>query len=63
MHGFPKVMGVLTHLDTFKDPKRLRKTKKALKARWPHPTGSKRRAKWGPQRPALFRLAGARSVW
>ncbi|RYY31235.1 hypothetical protein EON62_06485, partial [archaeon] len=27
-HGFPKVMGVLTHLDHFRDNKRLRRTKK-----------------------------------
>ncbi|KNC96422.1 arf-GAP with GTPase, ANK repeat and PH domain-containing protein 9 [Spizellomyces punctatus DAOM BR117] len=33
-HGFPKVMGVLTHLDKFKDNKRLRKTKKRLKHRF-----------------------------
>jgi hypothetical protein len=32
--GFPKVMGVLTHLDTFKDPKQLKKAKKALKQRF-----------------------------
>lgn len=34
VHGFPKVMGVLTHLDGFKDNKRLKKTKKALKHRF-----------------------------
>lgn len=34
MHGFPKVMGVLTHLDSFKDNKRLKKTKKVLKHRF-----------------------------
>ena len=28
VHGFPKVLGILTHLDSFKDGKRLRKTKK-----------------------------------
>ena len=33
-HGFPKVMGILTHLDRFKDSKRLRKTKKVLKQRF-----------------------------
>ena len=33
-HGFPKVMGVLTHLDAFKDQKRLKKTKKTLKHRF-----------------------------
>ncbi|GFP82885.1 ribosome biogenesis protein bms1 homolog [Phtheirospermum japonicum] len=33
-HGFPKVMGVLTHLDGFKDQKKLRKTKKRLKHRF-----------------------------
>ena len=34
LHGFPKVLGVLTHLDSFKDNKRLRKTKKRLKQRF-----------------------------
>ncbi|KAJ3190155.1 Glycoside hydrolase 2 (Mannanase, beta-galactosidase) [Gaertneriomyces sp. JEL0708] len=34
VHGFPKVMGVLTHLDKFKDNKRLRTTKKRLKHRF-----------------------------
>lgn len=34
VHGFPKVMGVLTHLDGFRDTKRLKKTKKALKHRF-----------------------------
>ncbi len=34
MHGFPKVMGVLTHLDSFMDNKRLKKTKKVLKHRF-----------------------------
>ncbi|CAH9070002.1 unnamed protein product [Cuscuta epithymum] len=33
-HGFPKVMGVLTHLDKFKDAKKLRKTKQKLKHRF-----------------------------
>ncbi|KAK2955886.1 putative Ribosome biogenesis protein bms1 [Blattamonas nauphoetae] len=33
-HGFPKVMGVLTHLDAFKNNKTLKKTKKALKQRF-----------------------------
>lgn len=33
-HGFPKVMGVFTHLDEFKTPKNLRKTKKLLKHRF-----------------------------
>ncbi|RLN52722.1 hypothetical protein BBJ28_00016464 [Nothophytophthora sp. Chile5] len=32
--GFPKVMGILTHLDGFKKNKSLRKTKKRLKARF-----------------------------
>lgn len=27
-HGFPKVMGVLTHLDGFRDGKRLKNRKK-----------------------------------
>ncbi|KAI8825021.1 uncharacterized protein EV422DRAFT_553782 [Fimicolochytrium jonesii] len=34
VHGFPKVIGVLTHLDKFRDNKRLRKTKKRLKHRF-----------------------------
>lgn len=34
VHGFPKVIGVLTHLDRFRDNKRLRKTKKRLKQRF-----------------------------
>jgi len=33
-HGFPKVMGVLTHLDGFKDNSKLRKVKKQLKQRF-----------------------------
>ncbi len=33
-HGFPKIMGVLTHLDRFKDNKKLRRTKKTLKQRF-----------------------------
>jgi hypothetical protein len=33
VHGFPKVMGVLTHLDEFTDAKKLRQVKKQLKAR------------------------------
>ncbi|EFJ46282.1 hypothetical protein VOLCADRAFT_62777 [Volvox carteri f. nagariensis] len=34
VHGFPKVMGVLTHLDGFRDASRLKKTKKKLKQRF-----------------------------
>ncbi|KAG1696682.1 Ribosome biogenesis protein bms1 [Nymphon striatum] len=34
VHGFPRIMGVLTHLDYFKNNKSLRKTKKALKRRF-----------------------------
>lgn len=34
VHGFPKVMGVLTHLDSFRDTTRLKNTKKALKHRF-----------------------------
>ncbi|KAL7535066.1 hypothetical protein ACHAXR_009454, partial [Thalassiosira sp. AJA248-18] len=33
-HGFPKVMGVFTHLDQFRTMKNLRKTKKMLKHRF-----------------------------
>ena len=34
VHGFPKIMGVLTHLDHFRDNKQLKKTKKRLKHRF-----------------------------
>lgn len=34
VHGFPKVMCVLTHLDTFDNVKALRATKKKLKNRF-----------------------------
>lgn len=34
VHGFPKIMGVLTHLDQFKDVKKLKKTKQRLKHRF-----------------------------
>ena len=33
-HGFPKVMGIFTHLDLFRTAKNLRKTKKLLKHRF-----------------------------
>ena len=34
VHGFPKVMGVLTHLDEFDKPSILKKNKKKLKHRF-----------------------------
>ncbi len=34
VHGFPKIIGVLTHLDLFKNKKKLTKTKKQLKHRF-----------------------------
>ncbi|XP_666335.1 hypothetical protein [Cryptosporidium hominis TU502] len=34
VHGFPRVLGVLTHLDKIEDNKTLRKTKKKLKNRF-----------------------------
>ncbi|XP_072312801.1 ribosome biogenesis protein BMS1 homolog [Eucyclogobius newberryi] len=34
VHGFPRIMGVLTHLDAFKNNKTQRKTKKILKHRF-----------------------------
>jgi len=34
VHGFPRVIGVLTHLDKFKDTKQLRKVKKTMKHRF-----------------------------
>ncbi|KAM9716381.1 ribosome biogenesis protein BMS1 homolog [Menidia menidia] len=34
VHGFPRIMGVLTHLDSFKNNKALRRTKKTLKHRF-----------------------------
>lgn len=33
-HGFPRIMGVLTHLDVFKNAKTLRQTKKQMKHRF-----------------------------
>jgi ribosome biogenesis protein BMS1 len=38
-HGFPNVMGVLTHIDYFKDNKQLRKTRKKYKKRFEYETG------------------------
>lgn len=34
IHGFPRVMGVLTHLDMMKNNKNLKRTKKKLKQRF-----------------------------
>lgn len=34
VHGFPRIMGVLTHMDMIKNPKALKKTKKKLKHRF-----------------------------
>lgn len=34
VHGFPRVIGILTHLDGFKDTKQLRKVKKTMKHRF-----------------------------
>ena len=34
VHGFPRIMGVLTHLDTFKNKTRLQKAKKQMKNRF-----------------------------
>ena len=34
VHGFPKIMGILTHLDLVGDSKKLKETKKALKDRF-----------------------------
>ncbi|KAH8406806.1 hypothetical protein KR222_003835 [Zaprionus bogoriensis] len=34
VHGMPKIMGVLTHLDMLKNPKQLRKRKKEMKHRF-----------------------------
>ena len=34
VHGFPKIMGVLTHLDMLKKNKSLQKVKKKLKQRF-----------------------------
>jgi len=38
-HGFPNVMGVLTHLDFFKDGKQLRRTRKQYKKRFGYEVG------------------------
>lgn len=34
VHGFPRIMGVLTHLDLIENSKKLKKTKKAMKHRF-----------------------------
>ena len=34
VHGFPRIMGVLTHLDQFRNPTTLRRTKKTMKHRF-----------------------------
>jgi ribosome biogenesis protein BMS1 len=34
VHGFPRMMGVLTHLDSFTNPTTLRRTKKTMKHRF-----------------------------
>lgn len=34
VHGFPRVMGVLTHLDGFRNDDKLKKVKKTLKHRF-----------------------------
>lgn len=34
VHGMPKIMGVLTHLDIIKNKERVKKTKKTLKHRF-----------------------------
>ena len=34
VHGFPKIMGVLTHLDLMKNNKSLKKIKKKMKQRF-----------------------------
>lgn len=38
-HGFPNVMGVLTHIDFFKDGKTFRKTRKMYKKRFEYEVG------------------------
>jgi len=50
--GFPKVMGVLTHLDGFTDPKKLKKTKKALKQRFWTEVYDGAKVRRAPQPPA-----------
>ena len=38
-HGFPNVVGALTHLDFFKENKQLKKTKKKFKKRFEYEVG------------------------
>jgi ribosome biogenesis protein BMS1 len=38
-HGFPNVMGILNHLDFYKDSKQLRKTRKKYKKRFEYEVG------------------------
>ena len=44
VHGFPRVMGVLTHLDSFTNPTTLRRTKKTTV---PVRVAEKRGSAWG----------------
>ena len=39
-HGFPNVMGILTHLDFFKEGKQKRKTTKRIRKRFEYEVGS-----------------------
>lgn len=39
-HGFPNVMGVLTHIDFFKDGKMFRKSRKMYKKRFEYEVGA-----------------------
>jgi ribosome biogenesis protein BMS1 len=51
-HGFPNVMGVLSHLDFFKESSSMRKVKKGLKKRFQYEVGGDYK---------LFYLSGLRN--
>ena len=42
-HGFPNVMGILTHLDFFREGKKMTKTRNKIKKRFEQEVGMKSR--------------------
>ena len=42
-HGFPNVMGILTHLDFFREGKNMTKTRNKIKKRFEQEVGAKSR--------------------
>jgi hypothetical protein len=63
VHGFPKVMGVLTHLDEFTDATKLKKVKKTLKARLGAPVGIHAHKRVRPLAPDLASSRAQHRFW